>query len=196
VNNAGVAMGGFLEQLSEDALRRVFEVNVFGSWAMTREALPLLREARGLVVFVSSLSGRMAIPGAGAYVTSKFAMEGMGETWRHELAPHGVRVVLLQPGAIRTPMTTTKLDFVRPAPGDPYAPYAQRVEAWYRANVTDKGADPALVGAAVRDLLTQETPDLRQLVGPRTRLRSLAVRFLPFSAIEAFWARVLRRGAT
>jgi len=105
VNNAGVAVGGPIETLALDELRRQLEVNVIGSTAVTQAVLPLIRNARGRIVFISSTSGRVATPGLGAYAASKFAIEAIGDSLRNELRPWGIRVSLIEPGQIDTDMS-------------------------------------------------------------------------------------------
>lgn len=99
VNNAGYGLFGALENLSEDQLRLQFETNVLGAAFVTRTFLPLLREARGSVVFLSSAFGLNGFPLTAGYCASKFALEGLAESLHYELAPHGVRVQLIEPGA-------------------------------------------------------------------------------------------------
>jgi NAD(P)-dependent dehydrogenase (short-subunit alcohol dehydrogenase family) len=102
VNNAGYGVFGALEDLSEEQLRRQFEVNFFGAALLTRTFLPLLRDASGAVVFVSSGFGESGFPLTSAYCASKFAMEGLAESLFYELKPHGVHVGLIEPGANAT----------------------------------------------------------------------------------------------
>jgi NAD(P)-dependent dehydrogenase (short-subunit alcohol dehydrogenase family) len=104
VNNAGIAVGGPIEGLSLDELRRQFEVNVVGQVAVTQAVLPRLRESRGRVVFISSLSGRVSTPMTGAYNGSKFAIEGIADALRMELRPWGIRVSLVEPAQTDTDM--------------------------------------------------------------------------------------------
>ncbi|HSD66893.1 MAG TPA: SDR family oxidoreductase [Vicinamibacteria bacterium] len=196
VNNAGVALGGFLEQVEEDELRHVFDVNVFGAWAMTRAALPQLRAARGLVVFMSSMSGRTALPGLGAYAASKFGLEALGEAWRHELAPLGVRVVLVEPGAYRTEIFGRNRRLgrrVRDA-ASPYAPRVERLDALARRTAERLARDPAEVARLVVSLFDARRPRLRYPIGPGARLRTVLLRVAPFSLVEAIVRRTLRPG--
>ena len=102
VNNAGIVVGGPVEGLSAESLRHQFDVNVFGQVAVTRAPLPRLRERRGRVVFVSSLSGRISTPMTGAYNESKFALEALADALRLELRPWGVRVSLIEPAQTDT----------------------------------------------------------------------------------------------
>jgi NAD(P)-dependent dehydrogenase (short-subunit alcohol dehydrogenase family) len=102
VNNAGIVVSGPLETLSADDLREQFEVNVVGAVALTNLVLPRLRAARGRIVFVSSLSGRVSTPMTGAYNASKFAIEAIADAWRLELRPWNVKVVLVEPAMTDT----------------------------------------------------------------------------------------------
>jgi NAD(P)-dependent dehydrogenase (short-subunit alcohol dehydrogenase family) len=104
VNNAGIVVGGPLESLSAADMRRQMDVNVVGAVGVTNAVLPKLRASRGRVVFVSSLSGRVSTPMTGAYNASKFAIEAIADAWRIELAPWGVKVVLVEPAMTDTDM--------------------------------------------------------------------------------------------
>jgi NAD(P)-dependent dehydrogenase (short-subunit alcohol dehydrogenase family) len=102
VNNAGIAITAPLETVSPADFRHQLEVNVVGQAAVTQAVLPRLRQSRGRIVFVSSISGRIVNPGFGPYAASKFALEAIADALRMELAPWGIRVVLIEPGQIDT----------------------------------------------------------------------------------------------
>jgi NAD(P)-dependent dehydrogenase (short-subunit alcohol dehydrogenase family) len=104
VNNAGFALAGPLELVAPAELRRQFDVNFFGALALTQALLPQLRAARGRIVNVSSIGGKFAAPFVGAYAASKFALEAASDALRLELRPFGVAVILIEPGAVRTPI--------------------------------------------------------------------------------------------
>ncbi len=104
VNNAGVAYGGPLECTPVSVVRRLFDVNVFGALAATQEFLPLVRRGRGRIVNMSSISGRVALPFAGQYAASKFALRAMSDSLRMELRPWGIDVIMIEPGQIATPI--------------------------------------------------------------------------------------------
>ncbi|MEV7395585.1 SDR family NAD(P)-dependent oxidoreductase [Aeromicrobium sp. NPDC092404] len=105
VNNAGIAVGGPLEFLDLDELRRQLEVNVVGQLAVTQAFLPLLRQhGKGRIVFTSSVAGRMAAPLIGPYAASKHALNGMAESLRRELKPWGIGVSVLAPATVSTPI--------------------------------------------------------------------------------------------
>ena len=103
VNNAGYALLGPLEGISPDELRRQIDTNVHGLAAVTRHVLPGMRARRdGIIVNIASVGGRMAFPFAAAYHATKFAVEGLSESLRFELLPFGIRVKVIEPGAVRT----------------------------------------------------------------------------------------------
>ena len=110
VNNAGIAIGGPVEFLALDQWRTQLEVNVIGQVAVTRAMLPLVRAATGRVVFIGSISGRLATPMMGPYCASKHAIEAIGSSLAEELRPFGMRVSVIEPGAIATPMSASMLD--------------------------------------------------------------------------------------
>jgi len=104
VNNAGIAIGGPLEFLPLDLLQRQFAVNVFGAVAVTQAFLPLLRVARGRIIFMGSVAGRLAVPFIAAYSASKFALRAISDAMRLELRSAGVSVSLVEPGNVKTPI--------------------------------------------------------------------------------------------
>lgn len=191
VNNAGVALAGFQEKIEEDELRALLEVNVVAPHALTRLALPHLRASRGIVINVSSMAGRQPLPGLGAYAGSKFALEGMSESLRHELRPFGVRVVLVEPGPYKTDIFERNRRNARGMddPG-PYARFAARMEAML-ASAERRMGDPAEVAALVVRLLSSRSPRLRYALGPGVRGRLALRGALPFEAFEAILARVI-----
>jgi len=96
INNAGIGLRGYFEDLADDEIRQVFEANVFGLMAVTKAVLPYMRHARrGRIVLISSVGGRIGSLGVSAYCATKFAVEGFGESLFQELAPLGLRVVLI-----------------------------------------------------------------------------------------------------
>jgi NAD(P)-dependent dehydrogenase (short-subunit alcohol dehydrogenase family) len=104
VNNAGIGVPGPVEALPIDQWRQVFEVNLFGHVAMTQALLPSLRRSSGTVVNISSIGGKVALPTYGAYAGSKFAMEAFSDSLRREVAGSGIKVVVIEPGAVKTEM--------------------------------------------------------------------------------------------
>jgi len=191
VENAGVAHAGPLEFLPLDLLREQLEVNVVGQLAVLQRVLPALRRSRGRVVLMGSVSGISALPLLGAYAMSKFALEAMADSLRVELEPWGIRVSLVQPGSIRTPMWTRE----RPdPPPEALELYGERIGALRRAVAARVSHQiPAeRVAAAVEHALTAEHPRARYLVGRDAKLRK-RVQALPTRARDRLLVRLLFR---
>lgn len=192
VNNAGRALGGPLETLDEDELRDLLDVNVLAPWALAKAVLPAMRaQGSGVIVNVSSVSGLMAMPGLGAYATSKFALEGMSEALWHEVAPFGVRVVLVEPGPFKTDIWGRNRTLSRHAldPESPYASFVQRLERLVHGMAQDRAEDPEIVSRKVVDLLTSGGRRLRYVMGKASWIRLGAKRALP----ERIYGAVLQR---
>jgi len=174
VNNAGVAVAGPLEFLPADELRRQLEVNVVGQLRMTQLCLPALRTSRGRVVNMGSISGLNALPLLGAYAMSKFALEAMADSLRLELAPWGIRVSLVEPGTIATPIWSKPQRTVAEFPAEMAELYGERA-ARFRSLAASRAAKavPAEdVAKAVEHALIAETPKTRYVVGPDAKRRA------------------------
>jgi NAD(P)-dependent dehydrogenase (short-subunit alcohol dehydrogenase family) len=207
VNNAGVAIAGPLEFLPLDELRRQLEINVIAQIAVTQAFLPLLRRARaganpdhraGRIVFMSSIAGRSAMPFTGAYAASKFALEAVADALRIELHPSGIRVAVVEPGIIMTPIwetarTASARNIERMGPraqefyGRALAALDQRV-----ANGM-KGLPPEKVAETVSHALTSRRPRIRYLVGLDAKTRVWLQRLLPAGLTDRIVLAALRR---
>lgn len=184
INNAGVALAAPLEAIEPDDLRRVFDVNVFGHVVCTQAFLPLLRASRGRIVFVSSLSGRIASPLNAPYCGSKFALEALADAWRMELRDSGIAVAVLQPGPVATPIwkksreaSDTVAATLPPETRDRYQRLADAVRAWAERNSRRGIPMPLVVDAAVH-AVTSDRPRTRYVIGRGSRLAVLS-RLLP-----------------
>lgn len=104
INNAGIAVGGPLEAVSDELLRKQFDINLFGAIAVARAAMPLLRQGHGRLILMSSISGRITVPFLAPYAMSKFALEAAGDALRSEVYRWGIRVSLVEPGCVETPI--------------------------------------------------------------------------------------------
>jgi short-subunit dehydrogenase len=103
INNAGYGLVGFFEELGLDEIRRQFETNFFGVLNVTKKVIPIMREQnRGTIINLSSGAGQVGFPGISAYVSTKFAIEGFSESLMYELFPFGIRVIIIEPGVIKT----------------------------------------------------------------------------------------------
>lgn len=171
VNNAGVVVPGPLECLPVDVVRRQLEVNLLGPLAVTQSFLPLLRQARGRIVNVGSIGGRMAVPFVGAYHASKAALAAMTDALRAELRPWGIEVSLIEPGNVATPLwqaslaTADELEKrMPPRYHELYGRTVAAVRAWVPRAVAG-ATHPDRVARAVEHALTARWPRTRYLVG-------------------------------
>lgn len=164
INNAGFAVLGAVEETSDADLRAQMNTNFFGAMAVTRAALPLLRAQRfGAIVNISSMGGQMSFPGFGAYSASKFALEGATEALAQEMAPFGVKVMIVEPGAFRTDLVGSAM---RQMPE--IAAYAEVVgptRAFAQAMHQTQAGDPAKAAAAIEAALASDTTPLRLALG-------------------------------
>jgi NAD(P)-dependent dehydrogenase (short-subunit alcohol dehydrogenase family) len=177
VSNAGIAVNGPVEVVAVDDWRRQLEVNVLGQVAVTRALLPEIVRARGSVVNMSSISGRLANPLLGPYTASKFALEAFNDVLRREVSAHGVRVVCIEPGGIATPvLSKSRQDAERVTSGmseEARARYAQLIRGVTRfaERLERDGLPPEAVAEVVGRAVTTRRPRLRHVVGRRPRSR-------------------------
>lgn len=176
INNAGVAVPAPVEIVPIDALRHQFEVNTVGPVALTQAFLPLLRQSQrpATIVNISSVSGRIALPGIGAYAASKFALEALSDSLRVELRPWGIRMVLVEPGTIATPIWRKTISAARSMldtiPTEQRRPYQPLIDYLISRIDPDQGITPQQVADTVITALTHPRPRARYLVGPNARL--------------------------
>lgn len=188
VNNAGIATFGAVEELSIDDARRLFETNFFGLLRVTQAVLPTMRRVRaGCIVNIGSVSGLLPIPFAAMYSASKYAVEGLTEALRHEVAAFGIRVTVVEPGFFKSDLIGESQRSAREL--EDYRDVEQRVLE--RIRRIDARADPpTAVADVVLRLARQANPGLRHPVGRET-LSVYLKRFLPFSVFEPqarkFW---------
>lgn len=194
VNNAGIAVGGVQEFLDLDELRRQLEVNVVGVVAVTKAFLPLLRQAHGRVVNVSSNGGYVAAPFMGPYNASKFAVEAISDSLRRELLPWRMQVSVIEPGSIATDIWEKgrgEADRIREGlPEEGAALYRPALDAMRRyVEKTASRAIPAEeVAKAVHHALTAPTPHTRYRVGLDARLTRVLSIWLPDRLLDTFIA--------
>jgi NAD(P)-dependent dehydrogenase (short-subunit alcohol dehydrogenase family) len=196
VNNAGVALGGPLEYLPIDIWREQLEVNVIGQVAVTKAMLPLVRAARGRIVFIGSIGGRVATMLLGPYCASKFAIEAISESLRHELHPWGIHVCVVEPGSIKTSIWEKGRQYAdrieRELPPEAGAQYGGHIAVLRKAlDMQDRqAADPEKVASAVEHALFARRPKTRYVVGTDARIQSAMVRSLPARPRDAIIRRV------
>jgi NAD(P)-dependent dehydrogenase (short-subunit alcohol dehydrogenase family) len=187
VSNAGVGVGGPVEYVSEADWRFVFDVNLFGAVALTQATIPLLRAGRGRIVYIGSIGGRLAAPGIAPYSASKFALEALSESMRHEFARSGtpIKVALVEPGAVRSEIwdkaDATADDIERALDGEARTRYQWMIDE-VRGFVDEGRANavPAdVVAGAVEHALTADRPKARYLVGPDAKIAGNVVARTP-----------------
>ncbi|TMV48969.1 SDR family oxidoreductase [Paenibacillus mesophilus] len=192
VNNAGFALGGFVEELTMEDWRLQMETNFFGVVAMTRAVLPIMRGQRsGTIVNIGSVSGRVGFPGYAPYAASKFAVEGFSESLRHEMSPFGVRIVLVEPGAYKTPIWNKGLANIRTSPDSPYGRKLQAVLK-YSERAAAAAPDPRQVAGLVGRIAVSRSPRLRYALGKGARLTLWGKALLPWKWFEGVIRQALR----
>lgn len=198
VNNAGVAVSAPLEFVPIDQLRHQLEVNVIGQVAVTQAFLPQLRQARGRVIMVSSIGGRIGLPLAGPYAASKFALEGISDSLRREVGHMGVDVVVIEPGGVKTPIWekgTATADAILEGVPPEYERLYGKLEEGLREEVqrisTRTGVEPSAVAEAIGRALKADKPKTRYLVGRDAKLRGALAKRLPDRAFDKLIARAL-----
>jgi NAD(P)-dependent dehydrogenase (short-subunit alcohol dehydrogenase family) len=167
VNNAGYGLAGAVEEVTEEQARRQIEVNLFGALWVTQAALPILRAQRsGWIVQVSSIGGLAAFPLTGIYHASKWALEGFSESLRQEVAPLGIKVLIVEPSGFRTDWAGSSME--RAAPIDAYQQIdavARRRAAQREENNGSQPGNPDLAAQALLATLDRDDPPFRLLLG-------------------------------
>lgn len=164
VNNAGRALIGAVEETTEQELRDLMDVHFFGPAALTRAVLPHMRAQKaGAIVQITSMGGRMSFPGVSAYSATKFALEGLSESLAAEVAPLGITVLIVEPGAFRTGLQGSAMQMSAELPA--YADVVGPVRASMRAVDGNQPGDPAKAAAAIMAALDAEQPPLRLPLG-------------------------------
>jgi NAD(P)-dependent dehydrogenase (short-subunit alcohol dehydrogenase family) len=196
VNNAGVSWGGPLEFQDLDEIRQMFDVNVFGLMAVTQALLGLVRTAKGRIVNMSSVGGRMSVPFVAAYSATKFSVEAISDALRVELRPWGIKVACIEPGSIDTQLWERgfeqfdrQVERMSPRAMELYGDYIPRMRKITEESAA-RGIPPARVADAVEHALTASRPKTRYLVGYDARAQ-VAFRAVPDKGRDAMMARYL-----
>lgn len=168
VNNAGYGLIGAFEDLSAEEIKSQFETNFFGVIRLTQQVLPIMRKQKsGTIVNVSSGAGRIGFPGMSAYVSSKFALEGLSESMSYELEPFGIRVVIIEPGVIRTNFKKNSVMSKKSLDNSSISPYSsiiQKMDASI-SSIIEHATPPEEVAKAILHAVISNNPELRYLVG-------------------------------
>jgi NAD(P)-dependent dehydrogenase (short-subunit alcohol dehydrogenase family) len=167
INNVGYGLGGAFEDIGIDEIKAQYETNLFGVIRVMQAVLPIMRkQGSGKIINISSGAGRFGYPGGSAYVSSKFALEGLSESIAYELEQFGIRIVLVEPGVVRTNFGENMV--IAQKAQDPNSPYSQMMQKM-SANwqyMMENGSDAKLVAQVVLNAITtSKDPELRYLAG-------------------------------
>ncbi len=196
VNNAGVGVTGPIELTPLEELRRQYEINVIGQVAVTQAFLPLIRAARGRIINVGSVGGKITLPFGGPLCSSKYAIESVNDALRMELRPWGIYVVLIAPGSIHTPavdkLVTDSEAMVNTFPPEGKARYAATYRSFVKAflKLEEEGVGPEVMADTVHRALTARTPKNRYPVGPKSRLLAYLGVWLPTGILDIVRTRL------
>jgi NAD(P)-dependent dehydrogenase (short-subunit alcohol dehydrogenase family) len=166
VNNAGYGLNGAFEDLAMDEIKAQYETNVFGLIRTTQAVLPIMRRQKsGTIVNISSGAGRFGFPTGSAYVSTKFAVEGLSESMSYELEPFGIKVAIVEPGVIRTNFGDGLIVAKKSQdPNSPYSQMMQRSAAGFE-KMMKNASSPDVVAKVVLNAIRDENPSLRYLAG-------------------------------
>jgi NAD(P)-dependent dehydrogenase (short-subunit alcohol dehydrogenase family) len=197
VNNAGVSAGGPVEFVAMEEWRRALEVNFIGQVAVTRAALPALRKARGRIVNMTSIGGRLASPFLGPYNASKYALEAVTDALRIELRRFGIEVAAVEPGAVATPIWEKGRASAEQATKNMPAEALKLYSAGFAAiskfisEGERSGVPPLEVAQAVEHALTAHRPKTRYVVGRDAKMRLVLTRLLPTRSMDRLVVRAM-----
>jgi len=185
INNAGYALMGFFENLTEDEIKKQFDTNFFALQAVTREALPLLRQSQDhpKIINISSIAGLTGTPCLGAYNASKWAVEGFSESLYFELLPFGIHVILIEPGAFKTKIffENKKIGKNFLNPKMPTFKFSQTLMSKMDDVTQAIKNDPDQVALLIQKIMHKKNPKLRYLIGRDAQIRFWLKWALPFS---------------
>ena len=198
VNNAGVGGGGPIEFMPLDELRSTLEVNLIGQVAVTQAFIPLIRRGKGTIVFIASIGGRVASPFMSPYNTSKFAIEALGESLRHELRPWEIEVVVVEPGSIDTQIWSKGNEQVREQvevmPEDARRLYGRQITRFGEVlnETASRGIPPDKVAEVVHKAIASDNPRHRYLVGTDAKIGARLKGTLPDRTFSKLAARQMK----
>lgn len=171
INNAGYDLAGAIEEISYDDMKAQFETNFFGAVKVMKSVIPIMRNQRnGKIVNITSIGGRVAIPFHSIYHATKFALEGLSESIQYELEPFGIKIILIEPGTVRSDFwKNMKTAATKPSGSEsttdlPYSQMKIKIAESLK-QVAENGLHPSEVAKAILDATTSDNPDFRYLVG-------------------------------
>lgn len=193
INNAGFAIGGMVEEVPLSAWREQFETNFFAVVQLTQALLPLFRKQQsGMIFNISSISGRIGLPGFGPYSASKHALEGFTESLRLELQPFGIHVILIEPGAYKTAIWNKGFERVHQATASPYRSLFDAVLA-VTSKTAEMAPDPDEVARKIVAISSYKKPKLRYILGRGTWIALIGKTLLPWNVFERILMKAFRR---
>jgi NAD(P)-dependent dehydrogenase (short-subunit alcohol dehydrogenase family) len=197
VNNAGYGLFGAFEDLSLDEIKAQFETNFFGVIRVTQHVLPIMRNLQnssgGIIVNVSSINGLIAFPVISAYVGTKFALEGLSESIAYELEPFGIKVILIEPGAIGSNfMKGSVLPKRAPDPQSPYSEFVQKVRVKISSD-HENATQPEEVAKTIVQAISSEKPEFRYVVGTDAVTLLEARKNMPYSEFQKMIIQNIRQ---
>jgi NAD(P)-dependent dehydrogenase (short-subunit alcohol dehydrogenase family) len=198
VNNAGVGGGGPIEFMPLDELRDTLEVNLIGQVAVSQAFIPLIRRGKGTIVFIASIGGRVASPFMSPYNTSKFAIEALGESLRHELRPWGIDVAVVEPGSIDTEIWSKGNEQLREQlgemPEDARRLYGRQVTRFGEVlnETASRGIAPEKVAEVIHKAIASDKPRHRYLVGTDAKIGARLKGTLPDRTFSKLAARQMK----
>lgn len=164
VNNAGYGLFGCLEDITMEELKAQFQTNFFGVVSLIQEIAPIMRkQGSGIIVNVSSVAGRIGFPGTPAYISSKFALEGLSECMRYELSPFGIKTIIIEPGVIQTNFFSS-MKVAHGKPGSPYKEITEKVMNGVKM-MAEMGTPPVEVAKTIMKAIKTSEPLPRYVVG-------------------------------
>ncbi|MFB5609535.1 MAG: SDR family oxidoreductase [Nitrosarchaeum sp.] len=164
VNNAGWGLFGSVEDVSMKDFRAQFETNFFGIISMIQKVAPVMRkQGSGIIVNISSVAGKIGFPGSPAYISSKFALEGLSESLRYELGQFGVKVVIIEPGVIKSNFFSS-MKIAEPKPDSPYKEITEKVIMGVKM-MAEFGTLPSEVATTISNAIKEKNPRPRYIVG-------------------------------
>lgn len=165
VNNAGYGIFGCLEDLTLDEIRQQFETNFFAIVRLIQEVAPIMRKQNsGTIVNISSVAGRIGFPGTPAYISSKFALEGLSESLRYEMSPFGINTIIIEPGVIKTNFLNAMKMPSSQKPDSPYKEITNKVVGGIKM-MMEMGTPPKEVAEVIVKALREKNPLPRYPVG-------------------------------
>lgn len=165
VNNAGYGIFGCLEDLSIEEIKEQFETNFFSIIRIIQQVAPIMRDQKaGTIINVSSVAGRIGFPASPAYISSKFALEGLSESLRYELSSFGVNVIIIEPGVIKTNFFSSMRLPKNAKPDSPYKEITHKVVSGVKM-MAEMGTEPGEVANTIIKALKEKTPLPRYSVG-------------------------------